>query len=336
MTSTRGSRERVASGPPRISRVGRRAASVVAAATLSVAVVACAPGSSPSASPPSTAVEASAIIATFDRGLGQLPENITAAPGGVAVTFARSGQIATITPGGEVRVVATFPSFTADGTRLGYRIMTGIISTADGFEVLVSTGSSETTGLWRSNEGGGMDLIAALPAAGLPNGLATDPATGIRYAADSTAGVVFRIDAAGSAEVWSDADALTPSGRLGANGIKVHADAVYVSNFDRGTIVRIGIRPDGSADAATIVADGLAGIDDFAFTAQGDDIVAALNDSDTVVLLSGETRRTLLSAADGLVGSTATLVLDGDVYATSGAFDSSDDPNLVRATLGDS
>ncbi|WP_199790257.1 hypothetical protein [Streptomyces canus] len=70
-----------------------------------------------------------------------------------------------------------------------------------------------------------------------------------------------------------------PSGTgFGADGIKVHDDAVWVSNTDRGMVLRIPVRRNGSAGPIETRATGLGGIDDFAFTSRhGDTVLAAVN-----------------------------------------------------------
>ncbi|QUC59488.1 hypothetical protein IOD14_23575 [Streptomyces sp. A2-16] len=73
----------------------------------------------------------------------------------------------------------------------------------------------------------------------------------------------------GQRTAWAATTALTPipSGTgFGTNGIKVHDDAVRVSDTDRGTLLRIPVRRNGSAGPVWIRATGLDGIDDFAFT----------------------------------------------------------------------
>jgi hypothetical protein len=80
---------------------------------------------------------------------------------------------------------------------------------------------------------------------------------------------------------WSVALELASTGYLGANGLKVHGDAVWVSNTDKGTVVRIPVLPDGASGPPRIWAGGLPTIDDFAFT--GNEILAAVNHTNTVV-----------------------------------------------------
>lgn len=67
------------------------------------------------------------------------------------------------------------------------------------------------------------------------------------------------------------------------------------------------------------MAEGLTSIDDFAFTGEGDPLLAALNVSSELVLITpGSRARVVLDADDGLDNSTAVAVDGGTVYVTSG------------------
>jgi len=59
--------------------------------------------------------------------------------------------------------------------------------------------------------------------------------------------------------------------------IKIHDGAVWVSNTDKGTLLRIPIGPHGTAGAATTVAQGLTAIDDFGIHRRRDTVIAALD-----------------------------------------------------------
>ncbi len=67
---------------------------------------------------------------------------------------------------------------------------------------------------------------------------------------------------------------------------------MWVSNTQLGTLLRIPIRPDGSAGPIQTIATGLAGIDDFAFTGPGPSapVLAAINRFSTVVLIRARQR----------------------------------------------
>jgi hypothetical protein len=140
--------------------------------------------------------------------------------------------------------------------------------------------------------------------------------------------------------VWADGDALKPlttqpSSGFGANGIKVHDNAVWVSNTDKGILLRIPIGPRGAAGEVTTKAEGLTSIDDFAFVGPGDTVLAAQNFANTVALVHPDgTHNTVLTAQDRLSNPTSVAVRGGTVYVTSGAYFTHTDPNLLLARDG--
>ncbi|MGH6654235.1 MAG: hypothetical protein ACRDVE_03400 [Actinocrinis sp.] len=285
------------------------------------------------------------IAVHFSLAAGRTPENIALGPGGVQyVTFAKARQVAAISRHGDIRVLATMP-LPADGgvhtPALGFPLTVGIVRDGDGtLYFLYATGTADLTGVWRLSPGGRPERIAALPADSLPNGLALDARTHTLYIADSE-GTVWSVPAGGTtaigtatatATAWSTDPALAPTGFLGANGLKIHGGAVWVTNLDKGTIVRIPIRPNGTAGPLRTTATGLAGIDDFAFTGRGDQILAALNTVNHVDLVQADgTHTVVLSAADGLEGPTSVAVRGDSVYVMSAAYLTKTDPNEITA-----
>lgn len=187
----------------------------------------------------------------FDLAKGQTPENIALAPGGSAyVTFAESRQIAEVSPKGAIRILATLPEPADGGVHtpvLGFPLTVGIVRAHDGtLYFLYATGTPDLTGVWRLRPGGEPQRIAALPADGLPNGLALDPRTHILYVTDSVRGAIWSVPTTGGTPTtWSSAPELASTGFLGANGLKIHNGAVWATNLDKGTVLRIPIRRDG-------------------------------------------------------------------------------------------
>jgi len=223
------------------------------------------------------------IDVRFDLAKGQLPENIVLEPDGTAdITLAAARQVVSVTPAGAVQVLATMP-LAPDGGKntpaLHFALTTGIARATDGtLYFLYASGDADTTGLWRLHPGGKPKRIAALPANGLPNGLALDRRNGMFYVTDSVLGKIFSVPAGGGrAVVWSSAAALAPAGFLGANGLKVRGRALWATNLDKGTLLRIPVRSGNRPGPVQIRARNLVGLDDFAFTGHGDNILAALN-----------------------------------------------------------
>lgn len=292
-----------------------------------------------------TVVSDASVLAHFDLAGGQLPENIVeAADGGVLMTFAASRQIAHVSPEGDTAVIATLPASSdssAETPVLGFPLVTGLVRDDDVIYTLLATGAPDTTGVWKIDNGassgksGAPEMIAALPSTGLPNGLALDAASNTLFVADSVTGTIFAVPTAGGdAEVWSDDTALRTTGFLGVNGLKLRDGAIYASNLDLGTLLRIPLNSDGSAGDIETVASDLVGIDDFDFTGNGDEIVATIDPDSTVVLVQENgTHEIILSAEDGLSNPTSALVADGKLYIPSAAYVTQEDPNLLVADI---
>ncbi|WP_436842410.1 SMP-30/gluconolactonase/LRE family protein [Streptomyces niveus] len=329
-------------------------AAVTAAVTLTVAVTGLTPSSATStasasetsASATSTSprgtVDNARIAAHFDLAKGRMPENVALSPGGTAyVTFAAARQIARVTPGGTTRILATLPEPADGGVHtpvLGFALTTGIVRADDGtLYFLYATGTDDLTGLWRLRPGGEPRRIAALPANGLPNGLALDPRTRTLYVTDSVLGVIWTVPTSGGTPTaWSTAPELASTGFLGANGLKIHRGAVWATNLDRGTLLRIPVLPGGRAGRVQTRATGLTGIDDIAFTGRGDRVLATLNGPSEVALVRRDgTHSTVLTAADGLQNPTSVALHGDTVYVLSAAYTTGQDPNLVLAHLND-
>ncbi|OXM61169.1 SMP-30/gluconolactonase/LRE family protein [Amycolatopsis vastitatis] len=280
------------------------------------------------------------IAAHFDLAAGRTPENVALDPSGaMAVTFAKGRQIAEVSPSGAVRVLATLPQ-PADGgvhtPALGFPLTVGITRAADGtLYFLYATGTSDLTGVWHLRPGGLPQRIASLPANGLPNGLALDPFTGTLYVSDSVLGTIWRVPVTGGTPTaWSTAPELAAEGFLGVNGLQLRDGSVWATNLDKGTVLRIPIRRNGSAGELRTVARGLVGIDDFAFTGHGNQLLAALDAPNEVALVQPDGSHSIvLTAADGLQNPTSVAVRGSTVYVFSAAYLTAKDPNLIVAHL---
>jgi hypothetical protein len=281
----------------------------------------------------SSPVTGARIVAHFDIAALQQPENITLEPDGDAdVTFAYARQVARVTPQGTVTILATLPAATT-----GTAAVSGIVQVTDGtlYVNYVDIGGTES-GIWRISPDGAAEQVAALPRAKFLNGLALDPRTGALFATDSTLGVVWKVwPRTGKAEIWTSGTEFQPgTSGFGANGLKVHHGSVWVSNSSQGTLLRIPIRPDGTAGSAVVAASGLPSIDDFAFTGTGDILLAVENQLNQAELVMPDgTSRTVLTAADGLSTPSAVGVRGRTVYVTSAAYFTGVDPNLLMAHL---
>jgi sugar lactone lactonase YvrE len=299
---------------------------LAAFATAQVAVPAYA-----SAAPLSDARE----VARFDVIALQQPENITLEPGGAAdVTFNRARQVARVGKDGSVSILATLPA-PATGTAS----VSGIVRGKDG-SLYVNYNAGSQSGVWRVAPGGGAPVqVVALPEVKVLNGLALDRGQDTLYATDSTSGTVWNVSLkSGTASIWAQGTEFEPAtGRspgFGANGIKVHGGAVWVSNTDKGTLLRVPIGVHGAAGPVTTAAQGLTAIDDFAFTGDGDTVLAAQNFVSEVSLVHPDgTHQTVLTATDGLSNPTSVAVRGSTAYVASAAYFTHVDPNLLLAKL---
>ncbi|WP_405987008.1 hypothetical protein [Streptomyces sp. NBC_00872] len=328
----------------KLSKTGLSAVALTAAAaTVAVAVAATGPAPASAATATATApVDNARIAAHFDLDKGRMPENIALSPDGTAyVTFAAARQIARVTPAGTTRILATLPEPADGGIHtpvLGFALTTGIVRAHDGtLYVLYATGTEGLTGLWRLRPGGEPQRIAALPAGGLPNGLALDPRSRTLYITDSVLGTIWTVPTTGGTPtVWSAAPELGSTGFLGANGLKIRNGAVWATNLDQGTLLRIPVLRGGHAGRVQTRATGLTGIDDFAFTGHGDRILATLNGPSEVALIQPNGRHTtVLTTTDGLQNPTSVALHGNTVYVLSAAYTTAKDPNLVLADLND-
>jgi sugar lactone lactonase YvrE len=274
------------------------------------------------------------VIAHFDINTLQQPENITLEPDGAAdVTFTRARQIARIGTDGSVTILATLPA-PATGTATA----SGIVRAPDG-ALYVDYNAGSRSGIWRIPAWGGTpEQIVAMPNVKVLNGLALDQGQDALYATDSNAGTVWKVSLkTGTASLWVQGAELEPnavnSSGFGANGIKVHDGAVWVSNTDKGTLLRIAIGAHGTAGTVTTVAQGLTAIDDFAFA--GNTVVAAQDFANEVSLVQPDgAHQIVLTATDGIENPTSIAVRGSTVYVASGAYFTHVDPNLLLAKLG--
>ncbi len=276
------------------------------------------------------------IVAHFSLSAGQTPEDIALEPdAAVDVSFAKADQVARVTRGGQVDVLGQLPA-SGSCPVIGFPVSAGIARAGNGTIYVIDCTGNADTGVWRLRDGSAPVQIAALPANSFPNDMALDGRTGDLYITDSLLGVVWKVPTRGGGpSVWATGPALQRSSFFGANGIAVHDHAVWVSNSDQGTIVKIPIRADGSAGTIQPMVTGLTGgVDNFTVLGSGDTILATLDQSSQVILIRPASRpQVVLSAMDGLSNPTDIAVRHDTIYVTNAAYFTFTDPNLLIAHL---
>jgi sugar lactone lactonase YvrE len=271
------------------------------------------------------------ILVHLDISAKQQIESLAREPdGSLDASFIFDGQLARISPAGQVSILATLPK-PASGPDLA----AGIARDQHGnLYVLYSAGSAALNGVWRLSPDGTLGRIVPMPADAELNGMTLDEQTQNMYFVDSLKGAVYQAPiGGGTARVWAQTPELAPLTFLGANGIHVRDDAIWVSNTDQGTVVRFPIKGDGTAGSPTIADSGLVGIDDFAFLPDGE-IVAAINAPNKVVLIGRDgSITTLADSANGTENPTTVLIRGRDIYVANGAYHTGVDPNLMLIRL---
>jgi hypothetical protein len=143
------------------------------------------------------------------------------------------------------------------------------------------------------------------------DGMGLDSATGYLYVTDIFGGAIWRVTpGGGSAQLWTS-NATNPL--LGdPDGVKVFNNAVYASSGDR--ILRIPIKPDGSAGAVTVWAQVPgAFFDDMVIDDRTGDVYVSRLDQDQLLRITpGGVITPIATNADGLLGAAnMTLIHSG-------------------------
>lgn len=290
----------------------------------------------------STTAPKPTVLAHLSLAGGQRPENVAVEPDGdLDVSMSQAAQIVRITPTGKQTVLASLPHPADGGTSvpvIGFASSEGVVRAADGtLYVGYAAGTAALSGIWRVRPGRRPQRIIALPANSFPNGMAIDPSGTQLYFNDSTRGLVLRAPlSGGAATTWytGPETRLTGTYGLSANGLKIHRGAVWVTNFDQGTLVRIPILGNGRPGTVQVKARLAGGPDDFTFVDRNSDtVIAALDPGNQVVRIDPDgSYRTLLTKADGLEGPTSVALAGLKLYVFSAAYLTLEDPNILVTT----
>lgn len=293
---------------------------------------------------PATAADGPERLFSWDPSAGELPENVAVdRRGRKYVSFAPRGELRRISA--DNRSESTLGSLEV-GTGNG---LLGLEVHPNGtlFACLVSFDSpgSDTHGVWRRPRDGDLAPFAPVSPSRFPNDVLLDGHSVL--VTDSVGGAVLRVGENRVTE-WVADPLLEGDGSLGlpfpigANGIARASDGtVYVANTERGRIVEVPVRPDGTPgtprvfaeDPRLLVSDGLA-ID------VEDDLYVAVIGQDTVLRVAQDgSIETLATAADGLddpsdVTFGTSRGEQTALFVTNFALISREDPSLMKLDIG--
>jgi len=274
------------------------------------------------------AAQALDTIATFDPGLGEVPESVTVDADG-SLYFTVGSTIRRRAPDGQISVFGTLP---IAAFALGVKVApNGCVYTA-------STSLSATPGafLWRVCAAGQVEQVAALDPSGGPNDLAFDD-EGRAFVTDPFLGRIWQVGKDGVPRIWLAHELLqgNPAApallfhALGADGIAFdrHQRNLVVSNVDFGRILRIPVSSRGEPGCPEIVAESplLVGADGIAFDRQGT-LLVAVNSQDSLVSVGPHGDVTTLAQGGPLDGPSSVVFAPTGhdahrtFYVTSSAF----------------
>jgi sugar lactone lactonase YvrE len=320
--------------------------SLIAIAALAAAlpISACSKQVSPASEPVSA--PSPELVARFDPSAGELPEGLALSTDTAYVGFAPTSRVVKVdTESGAVSAFGQLPTPVS-----GNGFMTGLALSESGdvYAGLASFVPEVQPGIYRiAKSGGAASLFAKDEALTFPNALGFDE-QGALFVTDSGSGSVLHVDADGNVTRWSsaaalrgDADACDKAGpgfAIGANGLVVERDAVYVVNLDQATLLKIPREPGGAAGEPQVLAGpdcALLGGADGLLRASDGSFLVAVNRQDKVVRIEEDgTARTLLSGAP--LDFPATLAYRGNaLFATNFALKSASSgkpsaPGLVK------
>ena len=264
------------------------------------------------------------VLAEFVSGQ-EIPESVTTDERG-NLYVSVGNTIRRRAPGGAFGVFATLPlPINALGVKVG----------PDGCVYSASTSLSEVPGafVWRICGAESVEVFAELDQSGAPNDLAFDDC-GNLFVTDPLLARIWKVDRWGNPEVFVQHPLLTGTPddpalvfrAVGVNGIAFDKQQkfLYVSNTDRGSILRINLHSRHRSPAVFAQDSRLRGADGIAFDRE-ETLWVAVNALDSLVTVNerGEVRR---RARGGLLDGPSSVVFgatkrDRDqLYLMSSAF----------------
>ncbi len=260
------------------------------------------------------------FVAEFDAQMGEFPEGLAIDNAGTNayVGFMSTGQIVKVgLSDGMVTPYGSVPQPPPMGA--GFLLGLAFDSNENLYAAVASFDMNYQAGIYQIPKGGGAaTLFASDPLMVLPNGIAVDKDDNL-FVTDSAFATVYKIDQNKMVTKWfsdatllgSDSTSMCASGmNIGANGITIVGDAVYVSVTDKASLVKIGINPDGTAGSASAViapdCGSLAGADGITRGPDGTIYVAA-NGQNAMLQVGSDNKAKVLSS-DAIFDSPASVV----------------------------
>ncbi|BCJ55019.1 hypothetical protein Asp14428_64940 [Actinoplanes sp. NBRC 14428] len=273
----------------------------------------------------------------FDFSAGENPEDLSFNPDG-SMNISMLGKVAQQPPS-LVRLHRSGAVTTLFKGENG-EMLTGNVRADDGVIYYnLNSPVASRAGVWKLPPDGRPVRVAAVPGASFLNGLALHPDGRSLYIADSVAGVIWTVDIRrGTSEKWFENPILAPteSDRFGANGVRYHRGALWISSTAQGALLKVSITRAGRPGRMAVVASGVVGIDDFTFAGDHSDvaIVAANRSAEVQVIRPGGRRITILSRDDGLNWPTAAEIRGSSLYITQAGLEEPHDARVWRISTG--
>jgi sugar lactone lactonase YvrE len=331
-------------------RLLKRNIGIALALTATAAVLAAPSASAGAGYPyPGPVVTDVKTAATFDYAAGEIPENITVNPdGSVTLSLLGSCAVCERTHAPQLMRISASGQRTVLATGQVGEAISGNTRGDDGtvYYSVFAPGNAARNGVYALRLDDTSQRIAALPVGAGPNGLAINPAGDTLYIADSFQATIWSVPVSGgSVTPWLTDAALAPVPTealpIGANGLRFHNGALWVSNFNQGTLLKVPVTPAGAAGPIRFVAGGLPNIDDLSFLTPWSDVVfvaqngsSSRNGPDRIVVVYPDgTYKPVLTSADGLASPSATAVRGNRLYITDGGVPEPHDAKLQTGKI---
>lgn len=283
----------------------------------------------------------------YERPAGSFFENLDVLDDGTIVfTDVTEQEVLSMTPTGEVEVIVTMDDYPIsvavddDGTMV---ISAHHTLMFDNNPIFMTT-----CALYIADGNGGADLLTEMPGAMFINGIMfLEP--GVLLAADSGASTIWRVDTSnGDIEVWLNHQELSNNGNFngpGANGLKLHDGAVFVSNSVRNSISRIPLQGSDAGTPSVYWAGRV--LDDFTIATSGN--IYGTTHSNAVFIVPLDLNDVDIAGPDqGVVGNTAAVfggtnyddetiyvATDGGLFVNGGNPNASGPARIVRLPVGE-